>query len=158
MKLLIVGEGGQGIQLAGHILAQAAHDAGLSSLIIPNFGVEQRGGISIAFVQIDKEPLVYPKFEKATHFILLSNRNKERSARYIDPATKIIDLTTNPDNISPKTLNVYGLGRLLTIAPILPKDTVWTTLEKALADKFQKNPSLRELNKEALQKGLDFKE
>ena len=54
-RIIVAGEGGQGIQVVGEILAAAAYHAGLEALYIPNFGVEQRGGAS-TFVQVSDAP------------------------------------------------------------------------------------------------------
>ncbi|PIU02197.1 ketoisovalerate oxidoreductase, partial [Candidatus Shapirobacteria bacterium CG09_land_8_20_14_0_10_49_15] len=56
MKIIFAGEGGQGVQVIAEILAKAAFWDGQPSLYIPNFGVEQRGGVSLAFVVIDQTP------------------------------------------------------------------------------------------------------
>ena len=51
-KIVLAGEGGQGVQSVAKILVEAGYEAGKQILYIPNFGVEQRGGVSIAFCQI----------------------------------------------------------------------------------------------------------
>ncbi len=150
MKLLIAGEGGQGVQFISQILARAAFESGLFSVVIPNFGVEQRGGISLAFVQIDKEPIVYPKFEKATHAIIMSSRDSLRFQKYLDPATKIIDLADNKPEVPIKMINVFALGQLLAMAPIVSLEAVKKTLTEKLA---KKNPQLQQINLEILEKG-----
>ena len=48
-KIVLAGEGGQGVQSIAKILVEAGYEAGKQILYIPNFGVEQRGGVSIAF-------------------------------------------------------------------------------------------------------------
>lgn len=76
LKLLLAGEGGQGIQSIAEILAEAANTEGKEALYIPNFGVEQRGGISMAYLQITEsgEKIGAPKFELADILIALSSR------------------------------------------------------------------------------------
>lgn len=54
-KIVLAGEGGQGVQSIAKILVEAGYEAGKQILYIPNFGVEQRGGVSIAFCQISDE-------------------------------------------------------------------------------------------------------
>ena len=54
-KIVLAGEGGQGVQSIAKILVEAGYEAGKQILYIPNFGVEQRGGVSIAFCQIADE-------------------------------------------------------------------------------------------------------
>ncbi|MDL2281159.1 2-oxoacid:acceptor oxidoreductase family protein [Selenomonadales bacterium OttesenSCG-928-I06] len=82
IKIAIAGEGGQGVQSIAEILAEAANEAGKNALYIPNFGVEQRGGVSIAYVQISDEAIGFPKFQKADILIPVSTRAVERTAMY----------------------------------------------------------------------------
>lgn len=90
VRIALAGEGGQGVQLVGEVLAEAAHRSGLESLYIPNFGVEQRGGVSIAFVQISDRPIGAPKFKKADVLVALSKRAVARTKVYIQPNTTYI--------------------------------------------------------------------
>ncbi|MCX7780446.1 MAG: 2-oxoacid:acceptor oxidoreductase family protein [Negativicutes bacterium] len=82
VKVALAGEGGQGVQSIAEILAEAANDEGKNALYIPNFGVEQRGGVSIAFVQISDGPIGAPKFQKADILIPLSPRSVKRTQMY----------------------------------------------------------------------------
>ena len=51
-KVVVAGEGGQGVQALAESLALAAFREGLEALYIPNFGIEQRR--SPGMVQITK--------------------------------------------------------------------------------------------------------
>lgn len=79
IKIALAGEGGQGVQSIAEILAEAANEEGKQALYIPNFGVEQRGGVSIAYVQISDGPIGAPKFQKADILIPLSPRAVNRT-------------------------------------------------------------------------------
>ncbi len=83
VKIIIAGEGGQGVQTIGELLAEAAYISGKQALYIPNFGVEQRGGVSIAFVQIAEGKIGSPKFQKADLLVVLSQRSVERTKDYL---------------------------------------------------------------------------
>ncbi|MGB4510981.1 MAG: 2-oxoacid:acceptor oxidoreductase family protein, partial [Thermacetogeniaceae bacterium] len=74
VRIAIAGEGGQGVQSVAMILTEAAALDGKEFLYIPNFGVEQRGGVSIAFVQIGDEKIGAPKFKTGDIVIALSDR------------------------------------------------------------------------------------
>lgn len=127
MKILIAGEGGQGIQTIAQVLAKAAFREDKNALYIPNFGVEQRGGASIAFLVIDKNPVVYPKFEKADILAILSERVKERVKRYQDSQTKVI---SDPNNLT-------VLKKILDLTKFVKKDTVRTCLKEKLGARFK---------------------
>jgi 2-oxoglutarate ferredoxin oxidoreductase subunit gamma len=79
IKIALAGEGGQGVQSIAEILAEAANEGGKNALYIPNFGVEQRGGVSIAYVQISDGQIGAPKFQKADILIPLSPRAIRRT-------------------------------------------------------------------------------
>lgn len=87
VKIALAGEGGQGVQSIAEILAEAANAEGKQALYIPNFGVEQRGGVSIAYVQISDGAIGAPKFQKADILIPLSPRSVKRTQMYAGPET-----------------------------------------------------------------------
>lgn len=79
IKIAVAGEGGQGVQTIAKMLADAAYGKGKNALYIPNFGVEQRGGVSIAYVQISDGEIGFPKFVEADILIPLSPRAVKRT-------------------------------------------------------------------------------
>ncbi len=89
-KIAAAGEGGQGVQALAETLALAAYRAGLNALYIPNFGIEQRGGVSLAFVQISPEAIGSPKFLQADLVAALSPRSLRRSEQYLGENTIIL--------------------------------------------------------------------
>ncbi len=89
-KIVAAGEGGQGVQSMAESLALAAHRGGWRALYMPNFGIEQRGGISLAFVQLSREEIGSPKFLTANLVIVLSRRSFERCRQYMDSRTVIL--------------------------------------------------------------------
>lgn len=92
LKILLAGEGGQGIQSIAEILAEAANTEGKEALYIPNFGVEQRGGISMAYLQITDsgQRIGAPKFEVADILIALSSRAIARTRHHAGKDTVYI--------------------------------------------------------------------
>ena len=64
IRIALAGEGGQGVQAVAEILAEAAYHEGKQAIYIPNFGLEQRGGVSLAFVQVSDQRIGAPKFNK----------------------------------------------------------------------------------------------
>src|SRR3972149_7958779 len=125
MKILVAGEGGQGVQVVAEILAKAAFLEGKGSLYIPNFGVEQRGGVSLGFVVVDDEEVVYPKFEKAEILAIFCDRAIQRVKNYINEETRVI-LSPAVESqeiaglhlksaLSPKVWNIVILGKILSL-------------------------------------------
>jgi 2-oxoglutarate ferredoxin oxidoreductase subunit gamma len=90
IKIVIAGEGGQGVQFVGEVLAWAAHGEGMEALYIPNFGIEQRGGVSLAYVQLSGEQIGSPKFRTGEAVIALSERAVSRTKQYVGRQTTFI--------------------------------------------------------------------
>lgn len=213
VKVVFAGEGGQGVQLAGELLADAAYGTGLETVYIPNFGVEQRGGVSIAFVQVSKEPIGAPKFARADILVVLSPRSVERTRGYLKPGTiyiyesssiqaPVIDDqavgiqgydTVAPEvfgtmvgnhrgrpaapprfpeirpvgipaaeiaktEFTPRVFNIIILGLVAELLGMIPLERVREALDRKLGSKFTGNPSLRELNYKALERGAGYSE
>lgn len=176
IKIALAGEGGQGVQSIAQIMTNAANDAGKEALYIPNFGVEQRGGVSIAFCQISEGRIGAPKFEKGDIVIALSDRAVVRCQQYVGPETifvydasiegvedylpkhakKVLSipaLKIAKEELHPRVFNVIILGATLRATGILSLDDVKKALEKKLGYKFEQDPKLRELNFKALERG-----
>ena len=161
MKILMAGEGGQGVQLAAEVLAHAAFLENKNSSFIPNFGVEQRGGVSLAFIKINEGS--YPKFDKADILAIFCDRAFERVKNYVDQGTKIIagpavnkhmgdglwHIVRNR-GLPAKVWNILILARIVEISGIVNKESIRKALEDSLGEKFKENPNLRELNLKAL--------
>jgi 2-oxoglutarate ferredoxin oxidoreductase subunit gamma len=178
MNILIAGEGGQGIQTIAESLAFAANLANLRSSYLPQFGVEQRGTPSVAFVQIDNEPFTNLKFKTADLVVVLRERAIKSVSDYINPHTTIVfDSSTidykklpkfhkelkgipataiaNEKYIS-KVFNVIVLGAISTLVYKIDKKYLWQALEKYLGKKFISDKKIRELNMKALDEGFNF--
>lgn len=164
MKVLVAGEGGQGVQVVAEILAKAAFLDGKSSLYIPNFGVEQRGGVSLGLVVFDKEEVAYPKFKHADVLAVFCDRAIERIKNYIGPETKII---LSPavksqeiagyclkSSLGPKVWNIVILGKILSLQNLISEEAVKKAMEERFTKWFEKNPSLKDLDFQALEEGL----
>lgn len=110
-KIALAGEGGQGVQSVANILAEAANDNGQEAIYIPNFGVEQRGGVSIAYVQIDEKVIGSPKFKTADIVVALSGRAIERTKRYVGSETVFVydSSTIQAAEISEDAIGVQGV-------------------------------------------------
>ena len=90
VKILLAGDGGQGIQLLSDVICRAAIEHGLYAASIPNYGLEQRGGVSVSFIQIQNTPIVYPKFKTGDLVVILSERSVLRTWRYVGEDTTVI--------------------------------------------------------------------
>ncbi|MCR4440529.1 MAG: 2-oxoacid:acceptor oxidoreductase family protein [Peptococcaceae bacterium] len=178
-KIALAGEGGQGVQSVAGIMVEAANDEGKEALYIPNFGVEQRGGVSVAYCQISDEKVGSPKFKFADLVIALSDRAVRRTKQYVDANTVFIydssikdvenDLPQNAKKIlaipalevarkelHPRVFNVIIMGAAIEATKVIKMDDAKKALEKKLGYKFQQDPKLRELNYKALERGSEL--
>ncbi|MDD2372612.1 MAG: 2-oxoacid:acceptor oxidoreductase family protein [Syntrophomonadaceae bacterium] len=181
VKIALAGEGGQGVQSVAEIIAEAAYNEEKQTIYIPNFGLEQRGGVSIAFIQVSDERIGAPKFNKADVVIALSERAVGRTAHFSDENTlfvydsgfkvdeadfpreakKIIGLpaieTANKE-LHPRVFNIIIMGAVIGLTNIVDFEAAKKALENKLGYKFEKNPELRELNYKALELGKKMAE
>ncbi len=128
-RILISGEGGQGVQTIAKVLVEAAYDSGQKALYVPNYGVEQRGGVSLGFVQISNREIGFPKFQDADILVILAERAIERVREYITKDTVVIyDETLVSSLIIPAEAGTQKSGVRLTeeLAKVknLPHETI----------------------------------
>jgi len=181
IKIALAGEGGQGVQSVAEIIAEAANEEGREALYIPNFGVEQRGGVSVAFLQIGDESIGSPKFQKADIVIALSDRAVRRTRQYVDEKTTFVydssiegveeDLPKNAgkvlaipaievskNELHPRVFNIIIMGAVIKSTGVVSEDDAKAAIEKKLGYKFEQNPELRELNFKAIARGMELVE
>ncbi|MCD6141670.1 2-oxoacid:acceptor oxidoreductase family protein, partial [Candidatus Bipolaricaulota bacterium] len=71
-SVIIAGFGGQGVILAGKILAQAGMDHGLEVTWLPSYGPEMRGGTANCTVVLSEEPVGSPIVDEPTDLIAMN--------------------------------------------------------------------------------------
>ncbi|MHB8156691.1 MAG: 2-oxoacid:acceptor oxidoreductase family protein, partial [Desulfocucumaceae bacterium] len=170
---------GQGVQSVAEIIAEAANEEGREALYIPNFGVEQRGGVSVAFLHIGDEPVGSPKFNTADIIVALSERAVRRTQQYVGPETTFVydsglegiedDIPTNAkrvlaipalqvasEELSPRVFNIIIMGAVVKATKVVTEERAKDAIEKKLGYKFEKNPKLRELNYKAIDRGAEL--
>jgi len=157
LKILLAGDGGQGIQLISKILSDSVFENGFNITQIPNYGLEQRGGVSLSFIKISEDEIVYPKFSQADMVLVLSDQARERTKNYIGDKTEKIDILDFKDllkenNILLTSFNIFFLGLILKKL----KENKIDILENAsnlLEKKLSTKPNWEE-NKKAFEVGL----
>lgn len=156
MKILLSGDGGQGIQLISDMLAQAAFANGFYISQIPNYGLEQRGGVSLSYLQISDKEIVYPRFTKPEVMLIMSEQARERTRNYETKETKKLDIADYAEKLGDlkivkNSCNIFFLGiltKILEEKDILKREEVFELLEKKLGSKAN-----WEENKKAFQFG-----
>lgn len=112
VKILIAGEGGQGIQQLAQIIAECAYNQNLNSLYMPHYGVEMRMGISIAYIQIGGEA-GYPKFSQADILAILSSRDIKTSLSFSSRESIVINGIELINNLRQESINLRSLNMLV---------------------------------------------
>lgn len=171
-KIMISGEGGQGVQTIAKILFEVLSEKFEYATYIPSFGPEQRGTPSIAFVQSSDKNLNYPRFDKADYLIILRERAISKVEEYCDKNTTIIfdssavrahllpkahkkiygipAMKLANTELTPQVLNVVILGVIANLIFKFEKNDIWKHIKLNLGKKFIQKPKLEEINKTAL--------
>lgn len=143
IKLLIAGDGGQGIQTMADVISQAAFAKDLFVSYVPNYGLEQRGGASLAFIQISDRDVAYPKFSNPDILVIMSDESRARVAGYEHKSVKVIDIKEylqilEDNKVGNTSYNVFFLGVLVKVLDdnkIGLGDDIFVALEKKLDKK-----------------------
>jgi 2-oxoglutarate ferredoxin oxidoreductase subunit gamma len=79
-EVLMAGFGGQGMLLAGKVLAQAAMDLGRSVSWLPSYGPEMRGGTANVIVCMASKPIGSPLIESPRALVVMNLPSLEKFA------------------------------------------------------------------------------
>lgn len=161
VKILISGEGGQGVQVMAKILANAAFKQQYHVVYMPHYGVEMRMGISLAYLQIGTQTIHYPKFELADILVGMTARDLAQTKSFIKRETVVINAMNLSDfmtenKLLPRSLNMLILGILTRkFKDKLPLETekIRGEIKQVLGEK----QGLME-NLEAFTKGINLEE
>lgn len=142
-KILISGDGGQGVQTMADIISQAAFSKDYFVSYVPNYGLEQRGGSSLAYLQISDDAVAYPKFSSPDVLLIMSDEARGRVSDYIGKSASIFDIKDyleylNENNVNKISYNVFFLGLLAKILDdnkIGLSKEIFSVLEKKLGKK-----------------------
>jgi 2-oxoglutarate ferredoxin oxidoreductase subunit gamma len=149
LEILIIGEGGQGIQTMSDILAEAAYNDGYWPYSKCSYTPAARGGEIIASVIIAGEPQIYPLVEKADYvFVLSSNKTLEFVKDKITEKTCIISVDPTPPtairfrhllvvehDIKNVPLNIFMLAVIQETLSCLSDKSVASATQKILGKK-----------------------
>jgi 2-oxoglutarate ferredoxin oxidoreductase subunit gamma len=174
-QVIIAGFGGQGIILAGKLLAQAAMKAGKEVTYMPSYGAEVRGGASSCMITIADEPIPSPVVSKAQCVIAMSKAAFNKFENSVEQGGLLIinssQIDVQPksansveavkipiDEIavrlgSPKIANMVALGAYLQKSGLLSPDLAADCLPDVLAKRYHVTIPI---NKQALQSGAEF--
>jgi len=146
-KILLSGDGGQGIQTLSYLICNTAFNNGLEVSHIPNYGLEQKGGVSMAYIKINYSrrgmPCGYPKFHKPDFLLIMSNQARDRTTDYQQEGVEIVDIKDymeffKENNVEPYSRNIFFLSKIsemLENKNIIKKQDVFSALGGKLSKK-----------------------
>lgn len=156
-KILLSGDGGQGIQIMADMISRAAFARDLHLTSIANYGLEQRGGVSLNFLQISDSIITYPKFSKPDIIIILSQQADDRTQEYQHADCQVLQINDYKEKldghkIPRKSWNIFFLSMLTKILEekdIVKVEDVFALLEKKLESKqnWEENKKAFDLGK-----------
>jgi 2-oxoacid:acceptor oxidoreductase gamma subunit (pyruvate/2-ketoisovalerate family) len=168
-EVLLAGLGGQGVQLAGDILARACTEAGKQVSVLPSYGAEARGTLIRAEVVISEEEIVYPGVLEPDIFVAFSQEAYDHFSPILTDSTLVFydsaSVSPPSDSQSPaghypvpaieaaseagnsKAANMVMLGAVAAASDLIPKDA----LEHVLSEGSGKRA---ETSIKALEKGF----
>ncbi|MGB3368099.1 MAG: 2-oxoacid:acceptor oxidoreductase family protein [Acidaminobacteraceae bacterium] len=168
IELRLSGSGGQGLILAGIIIAEAAIIDGKNAIQTQSYGPEARGGASKAEVLVCEDPINYPKVQAPNLVLALTQIAADKYAHTIteegillvDESLRISDdikarkiikapMLSIAKNVVGKSIvaNIVAIGAIVALTEVVSRES----LEKALLQRVPKGTE--ELNKKALLEG-----
>lgn len=172
-SIVIAGFGGQGVLLAGQVLAYAAMDYGRYVTWIPSYGPEMRGGTANCTVIISEQPIGAPIVAHLEIALVLNRPSFDKYEPFVRPGglllvnSSLVAVQTTRADIecvyvpandvatkwgTDKMLNMAMLGALVAKRPILPL----TTIEQALTNHLPTDKAhLLAANLQVLRRGYE---
>jgi 2-oxoglutarate ferredoxin oxidoreductase subunit gamma len=149
-EIVISGSGGQGVILAGRILAEAAalYD-GKEAVMAQSYGPEARGGASRAEIIISEQKIHYPKVMNVDILLVMTQEAMDKYGTLLGPnGLLIVDETLVkriPESFkyvfkapfsfqamkllgAPIVTNIVALGALVSITKVISRDALIRTV------------------------------
>ena len=173
-EIIISGFGGQGVLSMGKILAYAGLMEGKEVSWVPAYGPEQRGGTANVTVIVSDDPISSPILSSYDTAIVLNQPSLDKFQAKVKPegdlifdCFNIIERPTRTDITSyemtametaaeqnmMKCFNMFVLGGLLKLHPIVSVENVMKALRKTLPERHH---NLLPMNEQAILKGMDI--
>lgn len=172
-EVVMAGFGGQGMLLAGKVLAEASLQLGKEVSWLPSYGPEMRGGTANVIVRISSEPIGSPLVENPQGLIVMNLPSLEKFAPKVqaggvivvngslidrDPQRKdCIVLCIDSRELArqagtDKAANFVMLGAYVGATDVVPAEAI----EEAIIREFQDDKAkFVPMNTQAFRNGLD---
>jgi|Deesub1362B_J571_1020462.scaffolds.fasta_scaffold06465_2 2-oxoglutarate ferredoxin oxidoreductase subunit gamma len=172
--VIFAGFGGQGILLAGKILARAGMEQGLEVTWLPSYGPEMRGGTANCTVVLSRRMIGSPIVDAPQALVALNLPSLDRFEPQVAPQGAIVFNSSlirrgveRPDVVgvavpandiaqelgNPRVLNMVALGALLAACRVVPLEAAMEAMAHELGERGRQG--LVEINRRALELGFE---
>jgi 2-oxoglutarate ferredoxin oxidoreductase subunit gamma len=155
-SFVFAGFGGQGVILAGKLLAQAGTDYGLQVTWLPSYGPEMRGGTANCTVVLSDEPIGSPVVDNPSALVAMNLPSLNRFEKTVAEAgtilinSSLIARPTERDDVrvlrvqandiavslgNPRAANMVALGAIVKATGAVPLELIKSTMAKMLGHK-----------------------
>ena len=170
-QVILAGFGGQGVLLAGQVLAHAGFLEDKNVSWLPSYGPEMRGGTANCSVIVSDEDVGSPVIVEADTVIVMNRPSLEKYEKYLKKGgllivnSTLIDKKAERDDINviyvpanelaeqagnTKAANMVTLGAFVQKTNVVKKDSVLKALESIMGKKKAK---LIPVNEKAMDMG-----
>lgn len=171
-SFVFAGFGGQGVILAGKLLAQAGADYGLQVTWLPSYGPEMRGGTANCTVVLSDEPIGSPVVDNPTALVAMNLPSLDRFEQTVAEAgtillnSSLIDHPTQRNDVrvlsvpandiavslgNSRAANMVALGAIIKATETIPLELIKSTMAAMLGHKD--NANVIAINRQALDAG-----
>jgi 2-oxoglutarate ferredoxin oxidoreductase subunit gamma len=173
-SFVFAGFGGQGVILAGKLLAQAGADHGLHVTWLPSYGPEMRGGTANCTVVLSDEPIASPVVDNPTILVAMNLPSLDRFEKTVAKGgtilvnssliarqtrrkdVRVIRVPANDIALSlgnSQAANMLALGAVIKATGIIPLKLIKGAMAKMLSHKDSAETIA--LNEQALDAGYN---
>ena len=177
-EIILSGYGGQGLLIAGQALCYAALTHKMKATWVPSYGSEMRGGTAYCMVVLSEKEIDSPVVNKPDILLAFNLLSLQKFGPKVKPSgcvivnrpsmewnirqyvshkdTKVFELPLN--DLAAKLgdirmANMVCLGAFIEITKLLPNDCLVEGIGRCFLGKKE---SIIQMNKLAIQKGMDF--
>ena len=170
-EVIFAGFGGQGILSMGKFLTYAGMDEGFNVSWLPSYGPEMRGGTANCSVIITQENIGSPIVTQATALVAMNRPSLDKFENSVVPGgviitdSMLVDREVKRDDVSaiaiPATEIAEELGdkkiaNMVLLGALIEKTGVITEEELLKALKTHGKSSYYDINKKALERGVEY--
>jgi 2-oxoisovalerate ferredoxin oxidoreductase beta subunit len=172
LRIRVAGFGGQGVLLAGEVLAEAGLDAGLEVSWLPSYGPEMRSGTSNCHIRLSNESIDSPLVASPNMLLAMNEPSLKKFVATVQPGGWILyngeaipedckrddvralafPFTQIADQLGePRVANMVILGTLLEITGVLPQASIQAALHRLI-----KHSKWLDIDERALLRGREL--